>query len=371
MPDDDVARDAPRRGRARSAVLLALAMVVSLSSVSPARATPSPDLAQLVVSDRPDRSNPRPYSGALLKGQEYVFVSPSDGIRRVDFFDVTYGRNGSLTSDSAAPFDYKGSSGGQAAAWDTVGDASPGGGDGITVLWAVVHFRNGDLRRLRAEADIANTFPGRVVVTPKMVDSAAGENMFSASWPAVPGAVAYETSAGSTTQTRVTGPTWVDPSYPSQNLSWFSVQALRTMNSGDRIGRPAIVPVVNFPACATCRPGYDPQLLYSLSPDRSNPKPLQGATVRGRLYVFLSTAGLARPPEVTFTIDADNQGAPFNREIAAPFDLAGTGADTLARPLDVSASFTPGRHGIMATACWLVPDDLFCTPVPALFTVTS
>ena len=346
-------------------------MVVALSGLSPVQATTSPDLAQLVVSDQPDRSNPRPYSGALLKGKEYVFVSPSDGIRDVNFYDVTYDRNSSSGYDTVAPFDYKGSSStGQAAPWDTVRDSSPGGGDGITVLRAVVHFRNGELRQLRAEADIANTFPGRVVVIPKMVDSGAGEDTLSASWPAVPGAVEYWTGLGITTGTSITGPTWVDPSYPSQNRTWFFVQALRTTNLGDRIGLPAIVPLINFPACATCKPGYDPQLLYSLSPDRSNPKPLQGATVRGRIYAFVPTAGLARRPDVTFSIDADDEGT-FNLEIAAPFDLAGTGADGLARPLNVSASFTPGRHGIMATACWAVPDDLFCTPVPALFTVTS
>jgi alpha-tubulin suppressor-like RCC1 family protein len=73
-------------------------------------------------------------------------------------------------------------------------------------------------------------------------------------------------------------------------------------------------------------PPLDPdeyQLLWSTSSNRSNPMPLDGATVSGSIYVF---AGPDQAIEsVSFYIDDPSMsGEPYRTETNAPFDLQGT-----------------------------------------------
>ncbi|MBC8123408.1 MAG: VCBS repeat-containing protein, partial [Gemmatimonadaceae bacterium] len=90
-----------------------------------------------------------------------------------------------------------------------------------------------------------------------------------------------------------------------------------------------------------------PTLQLSLSPDRSNPVPLAGQTVKGNVYVFAS----GKDPDflrVKFYIDDPNKsGEAFRTETIAPFDLSG-GSGSTANPSN-SRALTNGTHTITAT----------------------
>ncbi|MBY5991724.1 metallophosphoesterase [Ferrimonas balearica] len=90
---------------------------------------------------------------------------------------------------------------------------------------------------------------------------------------------------------------------------------------------------------------YD--ILLSDSPDRSDPRPLAGASVSGPIYVFISPdTGL---DQVQFFID----GSRVKTENVSPWDLGGTASDRSALPFDAD-SLADGPHQMSVT---LLLDD--------------
>src|SRR3990167_7054719 len=87
-----------------------------------------------------------------------------------------------------------------------------------------------------------------------------------------------------------------------------------------------------------------PEVLYSTSPDRSNPLPLDGATVAGLIYVFVPS-GYAR---VRFWKDAPFSDRPFNDDRTPPFDLIPGSTTTDPLPWDTTAE-SGGPHYIGAS----------------------
>jgi hypothetical protein len=87
-------------------------------------------------------------------------------------------------------------------------------------------------------------------------------------------------------------------------------------------------------------------LLLSLSSNRSSPTNLQGSTVAGDIYVFLSPdTGVSK---TRFYIDDPTfTGTPYKIEKSAPLDLAGTSTGGLALPFDTTL-LTNGSHQISA-----------------------
>jgi hypothetical protein len=91
---------------------------------------------------------------------------------------------------------------------------------------------------------------------------------------------------------------------------------------------------------------YD--LLVSSSADRSGAAPLQGRTVSGNIYVFVSPA--TGVTQVRFYLDDPNRtGSPIKTESASPWDFAGTASDT-ARSANAydSTLLANGQHTITA-----------------------
>jgi len=89
------------------------------------------------------------------------------------------------------------------------------------------------------------------------------------------------------------------------------------------------------------------ELLVSTSPDRSSPVALEGGTVDGDVYVFVSpSSGIKK---VRFWVDdPDMQDPFFKEEKGAPYDLAGTHkAGVLALPFDTS-TLGDGSHNVTA-----------------------
>jgi hypothetical protein len=91
-------------------------------------------------------------------------------------------------------------------------------------------------------------------------------------------------------------------------------------------------------------------LLVSTSSTRANPVSLDGATVKGKIYVFTKpdTSDISR---VRFWLDnSQHTGTPRKSETSAPYDFAGTSSDATrtAKPFD-TATLTDGQHTITAS----------------------
>lgn len=106
----------------------------------------------------------------------------------------------------------------------------------------------------------------------------------------------------------------------------------------------SIVASATFTPGSTPLPaGPDPWLLVSTSADRSEPVPLDAATLSGDVYLFATPGGSVR--DVRFWLDDTSMsGTPDKIEKNAPYDYRGsaTGAD-LALPVDVSALVSGGH----------------------------
>lgn len=97
------------------------------------------------------------------------------------------------------------------------------------------------------------------------------------------------------------------------------------------------VAVARPAAAATARP--QPGLYYSATPDRADARPLAGATLRGRVYVFaISLGALDRG---TFYLDGVRQRVEDN----PPYDFRGSTPSGAPRPWDTS-----GRAGVHTIA---------------------
>ena len=93
------------------------------------------------------------------------------------------------------------------------------------------------------------------------------------------------------------------------------------------------------------------RLAVSLSPDRSNAVPLDGSTVKGKIYVFVRNSKTL--DKVDFYIDSPRwtDRPPVRTDKKAPFDLAGTDADGTARPYN-TARLADGTHTIRVVMTW-------------------
>jgi hypothetical protein len=107
----------------------------------------------------------------------------------------------------------------------------------------------------------------------------------------------------------------------------------------------------------------DHSLLVSQSPNRANPSPLAGETLRGNVYVFVQPDPDAT--RVRFWLDAPISQPPTHTENTAPFDFAGTATNGNAAPFD-TRPLRRGLHVIRATVDY--PGG-FAVTVSALFFV--
>lgn len=90
-------------------------------------------------------------------------------------------------------------------------------------------------------------------------------------------------------------------------------------------------------------PAVPASLLVSGSADRSAPRPLDGAALRGRVYVFVGPSPGSDVTSVTFRLD----GRRIRTDRKPPFDLVG-GTSGVAFPLDLSR-LSRGSHRVTAT----------------------
>ena len=93
------------------------------------------------------------------------------------------------------------------------------------------------------------------------------------------------------------------------------------------------------------------RLAVSLNADRSSATRLDGSTVKGKIYVFISDS--KRLTKVDFYLDSARRTKrpPVATDKQAPFDFAGTAADGTARAYDTSR-LADGSHTIRAVLKW-------------------
>jgi hypothetical protein len=87
----------------------------------------------------------------------------------------------------------------------------------------------------------------------------------------------------------------------------------------------------------------DLTILYSVSPDRSDPMPVIGETLSGTVYIFALPDSLPLD-SLVWQLDAQV----VQREMSPPYDYDGTAADSTANPWD-TRTVANGRHSISAT----------------------
>ena len=107
----------------------------------------------------------------------------------------------------------------------------------------------------------------------------------------------------------------------------------------------ATVSVFAFGVAGAGAADEDLTLQVSLAADRSDAQPLDGSTVHGEIYAFLTgTPGIH---SVRFYLDNPKMsGAPTRLERGAPYDLGG-GDETIANPVD-TAALADGPHTLNA-----------------------
>jgi hypothetical protein len=93
------------------------------------------------------------------------------------------------------------------------------------------------------------------------------------------------------------------------------------------------------------------RLALSLNPDRSNAVRLDGSTVKGKIYVFVSNSKTL--DKVDFYLDSSSRTKPPVRtDTDPPFDFAGTADDGTAVPYDTT-KLADGSHSISVVLTWL------------------
>jgi len=108
-------------------------------------------------------------------------------------------------------------------------------------------------------------------------------------------------------------------------------------------------------------------LVYSTSPDRSNPLPLAGATVTGEIYAFIAPQTGVK--KVVFYLDTPSSGPAFRTEGAAPWDFNGTGPAPAQAAIPFSTATLPnGAHTITAVVTRTVGGSI---TLSAQFTVAN
>ena len=304
---------------------------------------PSASAYQLLVSSTANRASPVPLHGRTVSGNMYAFSSPGTGVTRVSFYIDDTGRaRPPLRVENTAPHDLAGGSASTADPYDTRNLS-----DGSHALTAAVLRTDGVTEVIHATFTVANSAP-TLAFSPTSVALNA-----QVGGPATTASATVSASTGSPAVTVAESASWLSVAPPSgstplgltltANPAGLSAGTYNTTVTASASGFPtASLPVtytVTNPGASTY------ELLVSTSANRSNPVPLQGRTVSGRIYVFTSPGTGAS--QVSFYIDDVNRTrAPARVEKTAPHDLAG-GSVTTADPYE-SSRLSNGSHTVTA-----------------------
>jgi hypothetical protein len=243
------------------------------------------DAHKLLLSSSAYRSSPVDLQGQTVSGNIYVFVSPETGITQARFYIDNPSASGTaLWTENNGP-------------WDLAG--------GTTTT--------------------ANPYDTRKL--------SEGEHTITASLSLSTGANLVITSSFTVANIAATA-TSVPP----------TATPTRTPTSVSPTATPTRTPTSVAPTATPASGAYSNYL--STSSNRSNPVPLDGRTVSGNIYVFVSPeTGIT---QARFYIDNTSaSGTPLQTENTAPWDFAG-GSTTTANAYD-TRKLSNGAHSITAS----------------------
>ncbi|GAA4886005.1 fibronectin type III domain-containing protein [Ferrimonas pelagia] len=306
--------------------------------------TAEPGEYQIVLANNPERTNAVLLDGQTVSGEIYVFTTPDDGVERATFF-LGQTQLSQVKRESTAPFDLGGTESDRSArAFDTQALS-----DGVYQLRTDLELNDGSTLSLFASFTVANE--GTPPPPPQgLVFSPTGLSP-SLQLPDTTATLSANLSAGeSTTASLSSDVPWLSVSPTSvQTPASISIaldaSALAVGQHQGQIraaaGDDSAILTVDLQLRSEPLPSNS-AIWLSLSPDRSAAVALEGQTVTGEIYVFVTPE--EGPDQVRFYLDDPERNSVEQRENNAPWDLAGTaGGSRPARPFD-TRELTPGSH---------------------------
>ncbi len=293
---------------------------------------------QLLLSGNAQRSGAAPLQGQTVSGDIYVFVGPEEGINSATFF-LGQQTLSQVKREGAAPYDLGGTAGNKdALPFDTTGLA-----DGLYQMRVDLNLDSGTVSRY-ASFTVANDgapppaglsfSPASLALSLAQGDSGTLNTTLSAGTST---SVSLQSSASWLTVTPDNGqtPLSLQLKLDAGNLGPGTYNAQVTASGG---GSSATLPV----QLTVNAVSGNSALLLSRSPDRSNPVPLDGQSVSGDIYVFVTPE--SGPKQVRFYLDDPSRTNAVKVENIAPWDLAGTGGGSKpALPFD-TGTLSTGEH---------------------------
>jgi hypothetical protein len=270
----------------------------------------------LQVSQSANRANPIGLNGATVAGNIYVFVAPEAGASQVSFYLDNPSASGTpLWTEGNPPWDFAGGNSAAASPYDTTKLAN-----GAHSITASIRLSGGGTALVTASFTVSNGVAATAVppTATQLPTATSVPPTATAVPPTVTGVPATATPVPPTA-------TSVPPTATSAPPTATSVP-------------PTAVPPTATPAAA-----YNN--LVSKSANRSAATGLQGQTVSGNIYVFVSPeSGVT---QVRFYLDNPSaSGTPLQTENGAPYDFAG-GTSTAANAYD-TRKLSNGSHSITA-----------------------
>ena len=326
----------------RTLSLLVVAFIIELLYMSPQEAVGQ--TYSLRVSDMANRSNPSGLEGASVSGNIYVFLSPETGVSQARFFLDDPTMSGAPQHvENLAPYDF---AGGAVSAANPFNTAQLG--DGAHTITAAVDRTTGGTEVVNATFTVANTGPA--LVWSASTVSFTGEEGSNPPDQTVDlttndGSVANYTVSESApwlavSPTPGTTPAMLTLTIDATGLAPGSYTTTVTATASGYASASFTVGLT-----VTGMGGGTYSLRVSDMANRSNPSGLEGASVSGNIYVFLSPeTGVSQAR--FFLDDPTMSGAPQHVENLAPYDFAG-GAVSAANPFN-TAQLGDGAHTITA-----------------------
>lgn len=297
----------------------------------------------LMFSERSDRGAPLPLEGAEIAGKTFVFVSAAGTVNRVRFWLDDPERLGAPRKDERnAPWDFAGTAKNDSALpFDTTTLA-----DGAHVVTAVVEFFDGTSQVLQGRFSLSNSV-ATLTVTPASLDVSSAVD-----GPVIERPIQVMSGSTPTPTTMVSDRPWlaVSPNGGSTPVGAVVRVDPTGLSPGGHTGRiniesPGYTSIALTVTLTVGGGSSSEDIQLSSSETRSPAIPLERATVKGDIFVFL-----AEQPEletVRFWLDDPAQsGSPYRTENSAPYDLTG-GTVSTASPFRTT-NLSEGSHTVTA-----------------------
>src|SRR4051794_14584300 len=308
--------------RPQSRVLAALtaigAVLAVVAGLSPAVAGAAGDFS-LSYSLPPQRTDPAPLAGAVVEGSVYIFTVPSTGVREVRFWLDDPDRTGAPRMvEKGAPHDFAGSAkDGSALPFDTKVLAA-----GAHTVTAEIVPTSGANVVLSAAFSKGAPLPS-LTVSPASIALTSEQggpgqrSTLSVSGPTVDFTATSSADWISVTPSSATAPATVTVTVDPSTLPVGSATGSVTLSAPSR--QPIVVPVSVTVTAVTGSGNSSSGIVFSKAAKRTSPVALNGTTVAGNIYPFLTPdAGVT---SVSWYLDdPTGSGTPVRVDTTSPFD---------------------------------------------------